>query len=300
MGQILGMVSKPKLPECAPILRGQLSEELRLFLLSSLPSDAEDLRKMGFEDHVDHPTCAGHHYLEGYFHSVASSFDSDLDSVHPRLGCAFKRRPAPAPLIAFCEAFRRANAELFTSLKNDLAASRNAAGLANVLERQMHFADLSVQVHWGDEVPSDHVAWHIDAPNSFLHLAVSLSGSRVLHARRRVVNGRVPQNCLVGMSDERETLEQHQGDTYMSSPCCFPHAVEYPACSWDSRIVAVQVRLFLNEEELFGMLGSEHTALDIDPQGGTASIVFRRLSTCGDEMNMPDLALVQKVIAEYQ
>merc|ERR1711924_228313 len=94
-----------------------------------------------------------------------------------------------------------------------------------------------------------------------------MGGSRALHARRRVANDRIQQNCLVGVSDEREVFWQQPGETYLSVPCCFPHAVEYPQCDWDNRIVAVQVRLFLNEEELFGMMGKEHTALDIDPRG---------------------------------
>merc|ERR1740130_1352086 len=143
-----------------------------------------------------------------------------------------------------------------------------AGTLANVLDTQRHFADLSVQVHWGDEVAPENVAWHMDAPNSFLHLALGLSGSRALHARRNVKNGRVAGNCLVGEADEREILRQKQGDVYLTAPCCFPHAVQYPSCDWDERVVAVQIRLFLSEEELFGMCGKQHTALDADPNGG--------------------------------
>jgi hypothetical protein len=238
--------------------------------------------------------------MEGYFHAVASSFNQLVDSVHPRYGCALARRAAPSPLFAFCEAFRRANAPLFETLRKELAAFPNAQGLADVIERQLHFADLSVQVHWGDQVAPEDVAWHVDAPNSFLHLAVGLSGSRALHARRRIANDRIHQNCLVGVSDEREVLWQQPGETYLSVPCCFPHAVEYPQCDWENRIVAVQVRLFLNEEELFGMMGKEHTALDIDPRGGTAAIVFRRLAAqIVDGISVPSLEDVQSVLAEY-
>merc|ERR1712154_569985 len=135
----------------------------------------------------------------------------------------------------------------------------NAAALASVLERQMHFADLSIQVHWGDEVPGDCVAWHLDAPNSFLHLAVGLSGKRSLHARRSLQNGRISKNCMVGSADEREIIPMEEGDAYLSVPCCFPHAVEYRSCTWEDRMVAVQIRLLLSEEELFNLLGTSHT-----------------------------------------
>lgn len=294
-------IRRCEVPETAPILKASLSEEVRRLLLESFPSEEGSLRNIGCEDCVDHPACPDHKYMEGYFHAVANSFNSELDSIHPRLGCAFKRRPAPAPVFAFCEAFRRANAQLFEGLKQDLKTSRNAATLADVLESQRHVADLSVQVHWGDKVPAEHVAWHIDAPNSFLHLALSLSGTRALHARRHVTQGRVSQNCLVGHEDEREVLWQEQGDAYLSVPCCFPHAVEYPACDWRNRILAMQIRLFLNEEELFGMLGKEHTALDVDPRGGTAAIVFRRLTVHSKlGLCIPDLADVQTVLSEYQ
>jgi len=145
------------------------------------------------------------------------------------------------------------------------------------------------------------VAWHIDAPNSFLHLALGLSGKRALHARRNVVQGRVRQNCLVGHEDEREVLWQNQGEAYLSAPCCFPHAVEYPSVSWENRIVAVQVRLLLSEDELFGMMGKQHSSLDVDPRGGTAAIVFRQLdiaARCGGGLSLPGMDDVQTVLAE--
>ena len=70
---------------------------------------------------------------------------------------------------------------------------------------------------------------------------------------------------------------------------------------WDNRIVAVQMRLLLQEDELFGMLGKEHTALDIDPRGGTAAIVFRQLAAHSRSgLCIPDLAAVQEVLSEYQ
>merc|ERR1712039_41412 len=129
--------------------------------------------------------------------------------------------------------------------------------------------------------------------------ALGLSGSRALHARRHVEDGRVHQNCLVGHTDQREVLWQSEGEAYLSAPCCFPHAVEYPESAWESRTVALQVRLLLSEEELFGMMDRQHLALDIDPKGGTAAIVFRQLELAAQAGNagglhLPDIEDVRR------
>jgi len=287
MGEALIKPQKT-LVDKAPIVKGTVSEDVRLLLLKALPSDVEEFKNAGWEEHVDHPTCPGHKYREGYFHAIANSYKADIDSIHPRYGHQLLRQSAPGPIFGFCEAFRRANADLFNGLREELMAFPTARALGHLLDDQMHFADLSIQVHWGDEVES----WHIDAPNSFLHLALGLSGKRALHTRRLFKSGRVDQNCLVGVDDEREVMWQNEGGAYLASPCCFPHAVEYPSCDWENRVVAVQMRLLLTEDELFGLL-------DMDPHGGTAAIVFRHLAAkCSEGLRMPSLEEVECVLAE--
>lgn len=293
MGHLIG---KPSLPPAAPVLPRELSEDLRSVLLSSLPGDEQGLRALGFEDCVDHPQLPGHRYMEGYFHSLSTR--GAVPSVHPRWGCELQRAAAPAALAAFCEAFRRANALDFAALQRELQASPSASLVAEILQREGHFADLSVQVHWGDAVPPEHVGWHVDAANSFLHMALSLQGRRALHARHRVSNGRISQQCAVGPGDDREVFWQEPGSVYLSSPCCFPHAVEYPACGWQDRIVAVQCRLLLGEEELFGMTGSGASRLDVDPKGGTAAIIFRHMAGRGASLRVPSLDEVRAVMTE--
>jgi len=301
MGQFLP--ASRELPDAAPISAGQLDEDLRLFLLGSLPHSESELLELGFEPCTDHPQCPGHCYLEGYFHAcAATSLDeaavAPVSSVHPRCGSELRRPAAPAPLHAFCELFRRKNEKVFRDLQAELVRSATAAPLGSVLERQAHFADLSVQIHWGDEIPSDHVAWHVDASNSFLHMAIGLQGQRALHVRRHVNRSRVSQNCAIGASDDREVLPQGPGSVYVASPCCFPHAVQYEETGWSNRIVAVQCRLLLTEEEIFGTLnGKQHTALDIDPQGGTAAIVFRHLESLASHgLALPTLDEVQAFV----
>lgn len=288
-----GLWAQAPVLDAAPVIRAQLHGDLRAFLLSSLPASRADLGAVGFEQHVDHPGRPDHQYLEGYFHASAGDFGKCVDSVHPRLGEDLSRRPAPAPIFAFYEAFRRANGELLARIREELSRQRLMQQLASVLERGHHFADLSVQLHWGEAIPASDVAWHMDAANSFLHLAIGLQGRRALHARRRFKDGRISKQCLVGLTDEREVFWQEEGDAYLSCPSCYPHAVEYPETTWDSRIVALQCRLLLGPSEIFGH------QIDADPSGGTAAIIFRRLAEAG-AVNIPTLHDVQRVVQELE
>jgi len=302
MGQALVAFRRPALPDYAPIIAKSLDDDLRLLLLEAFAKEEVELLHMGFERCVDHPDIPAHRYLEGYFHSIPAENQKLVASVHPRLGCELQRSPAPAPLFAFCEAFRRLNAAFFARLQSDLEGSKTAAPLADVLKRRAHFADISVQVHWGDEVPLECVCWHVDAANSLVHMALGLQGRRGLHARRNIAAGRIHQNCALGLTDEREILWQAEGSAYLGSPCCYPHAVEYPAAYWSKRIVAVQCRLHLTEDEMFGnFAGRQHTMLDADPRGGTAAIVFRHFaSVAGQGLVMPRLSDIQNIMEEFR
>lgn len=259
-------------------------------LLATAASPEAGALPLGFELCVDHPARTEHRYVEGYFHAVYEAHDRAVPSVHPRHGYRTDRSPAPAPMVAFCEALRRTNADLLSTLRADLARSRHGKPLAEVLQRGFHFADLSVQLHWGERIGTEDVAWHIDAPNSYLHLALGLRGSRALHARRHFLSsGAVSRNCMIGATDEREVIWQAPGDAYLSSPCCYPHAVEYAAAPWEACIVAVQCRLLLAEDELFG-------CLDVDPQASTAVAIFQQIATRG--LKLPSLVDVDAVLQE--
>jgi len=110
------------------------------------------------------------------------------------------------------------------------------------MKRQFHFADIAVQVHSGDPIDENHIGWHSDAPNSTLHLALSIRGKRCLHSR-----------LAKGIADEAMALEKHpqeSGCVYVSSPFAFPHGVQYSeAQSWEDRIVAVQIRFLLTQDD---------------------------------------------------
>jgi len=176
--------------------------------------------------------------------------------------------------------------EMLSLLQRTLEGISKRQGLAPVMQRQACFADLSVQVHWGDEVPAEQAAWHIDAPNSFLHLALGLQGRRALLAQRRKVP-RVPGQPR--RQDAAETLWQEPGAVYLSTPCCFPHAVQYPQTTWEQRIIAVQCRLLLKHNELFGV--DERQFLDTDPHADLAQTIFRHLSNAN--LQIPSFAEVE-------
>lgn len=99
--------------------------------------------------------------------------------MNPRNGIDFDKPAAPARLTAFIEGVRRRNSAL---LADSVAGSRwlEAAHSSGDL-----FSDLAVQVHYGDPIGEDVLArgggWHVDGPNSTLHMGISLHGERKLH-----------------------------------------------------------------------------------------------------------------------
>merc|ERR1712007_202950 len=99
--------------------------------------------------------------------------------------------------------------------------------LRTVLKSGRAFADLSLQIHFGDGVGPEHLAWHTDAANSAVHMALSLRGSRNLWMKIS------PSS----QSPAKERIEpQHPGDVYVGNPVSYVHGVEYPDAEWDGRV----------------------------------------------------------------
>jgi len=99
---------------------------------------------------------------------------------------------------------------------------------------------LSIQIHYGDRVSEQNLGWHKDSPNSALHLALSLKNKRALYV------GEISEN---GEGKTYASL-MTPGDVYFSTPTHIYHGVEYPQTeNYDDRIVAVQCRILLAEEE---------------------------------------------------
>ncbi len=258
-----------------------LSPELLAYLqeCSIFTCPEADLCTSGFESCCDHPRIPGHTYYEGYFHGLHTP--TPMTSLNPRFGALFDKPAAPVPLRAFAQALRKCNASwIVACFAGDDAAS---ALFRELLEKGFVFADMAVQVHFGDAVPADAVGWHRDSFNSTLHCAVSIRGERVLHARFHEAAQ------LVDYHDEARVAAtlapQREGDVYVSCPYAFGHGVQYPACAWADRTVAVQLRWLLVD-------GTLEALADIETEA--VMDMMRVLATAlrGAAVTMPTLAQV--------
>eukprot|EP00656_Telonema_subtile_P000011 TRINITY_DN10003_c0_g1_i7.p1 TRINITY_DN10003_c0_g1~~TRINITY_DN10003_c0_g1_i7.p1 ORF type:complete len:296 (-),score=53.02 TRINITY_DN10003_c0_g1_i7:614-1501(-) len=213
------------------ITQGSMSPEVLAYLHQApLFSMSEDeLIAVGFDRCVDHPNIPDHIYYEGY--RYAATVDHPLQTMHPRKGGTMTRSAAPKELRAFLEAVRQVNRELFSELRLRLLEHFETHGsgaselLAKCIDEGRHFADCSVQIHSGSEVPAEAVGWHVDAPNSALHLAVSVRGSRALHAN-------LAETADLKAAVEGTVQWQHPGDLYAGCPATFNHGVQYQHAEW--------------------------------------------------------------------
>lgn len=204
------------------------------------------LEDNGFKAAIDYPTEPNHKYYEGYFHSLPQ--DEPIHSLNPRYFSSFDKPAAPVELRAFYTAFRKVND--FSSLKAQLHD-----GLTKkLLEDGWHFADLAVQIHFGDEISGDLLGWHQDTINSRMHLAMAVEGCRGLH----LVHTSPGESKDDPVVEHKEYLANRPGDVYFSSPYVFRHAVHYPKThGFADRIVAVQARFLLTLDTAEAESGSQ-------------------------------------------
>lgn len=252
----------------------RLDDDLLSYLLDEpmFSCDAHQLEGHGFSSCCDHPAIPGHSYWEGYFHGQPQGWS--VPSLNPRTGESIDKPAAPLRLRAFLAAVRSVNATWCARLAR---ADGIPAAAAELLGRGHAFGDLAVQVHCGDEVAGDAIAWHQDAINSCLHLALSLRGERRLHS-------------LLGDGDGPSELTHRShafaaGDVYVSSPWAFLHGVEYPEASWEGRIVAVQCRLLFSLEE--------QRALHAEPEAFAALLAAVTAAVASGAFRLPSLREVE-------
>eukprot|EP00658_Telonema_sp_P-2_P030424 TRINITY_DN22976_c0_g1_i2.p1 TRINITY_DN22976_c0_g1~~TRINITY_DN22976_c0_g1_i2.p1 ORF type:complete len:230 (+),score=48.02 TRINITY_DN22976_c0_g1_i2:85-774(+) len=152
-------------------------------------------------------------------------------------------------LRVFLEAVRVVNAGLFGEMRERLEEQGCPASqlFAQCIAEGRHLADCAIQVHWGDAVPAESVGWHTDAPNSAVHMAISVFGKRVLHAE--LAGSEVAIDAA-----EKRADAQTAGDVYVACPATFSHGVEYMAGEWSDRMVAIQCRFLLSFEEMTSIL----------------------------------------------
>jgi len=141
-------------------LRADLDADV-LQLLQSIPvlslSEADmgsgsDALSHGFVRTSDNPANYGHIYFEGYAHAhYPTGACAPCASMNPRTGGDYAKPAAPAALLAFFEAIRRANAELLADLaaRLDRVDGEAAALLARMVREGRAWADLALQTHYG-------------------------------------------------------------------------------------------------------------------------------------------------------
>ena len=292
-----GIFSKKPNRTPTVMIMSKLTPEVHDRFLKSpmFTSNESELVKYGLKKTIDYPKSKEiHTYYEGYFHALPQS--STYYSRNPRHGKNFDKSPAGDFLRAFYEGFRRANNATFEILRRRLwnsAVSRHprfpqndtCGHVARWLGRGFHFADLSVQIHWGSHIKGPELFWHSDAENSLLHFCVTVSGKRILHSMR----------SLTVAGDVREVLEDvSAGDMYLATSTFMNHAPEYPPVTFDNRIAAIQARFIYTTEELkaFRASGGPESPAWRD----LAKIITEQLSIA--KLVVPSTALIDRIIAE--
>eukprot|EP00546_Thalassionema_frauenfeldii_P020828 CAMPEP_0178900898 /NCGR_PEP_ID=MMETSP0786-20121207/3720_1 /TAXON_ID=186022 /ORGANISM="Thalassionema frauenfeldii, Strain CCMP 1798" /LENGTH=400 /DNA_ID=CAMNT_0020571935 /DNA_START=129 /DNA_END=1331 /DNA_ORIENTATION=+ len=248
---------------------------LQEHLYSCLEAELNQISEL--DNRVNFPV----YIYEGYYHSLPTNETVFSKNPNPMIGKDFMK-PAASPFTrAFFDAFRFVNREIFNTLKlnllqassyhrctNGKTASDEAHMtrkgedvcylLAKWIDHGCHFGDLSIQIHYGEgneEKLKSGAAWHMDAENSLLHLAVTLRGNRVLHSMRiqqpmknNNINGnhvRPPAATL------KEILEpQKPGDVYLSSSTLMQHAPHFGKCDYSTRVIAIHARILYTSADI--------------------------------------------------
>eukprot|EP00604_Paraphysomonas_vestita_P003062 CAMPEP_0174817874 /NCGR_PEP_ID=MMETSP1107-20130205/433_1 /TAXON_ID=36770 /ORGANISM="Paraphysomonas vestita, Strain GFlagA" /LENGTH=200 /DNA_ID=CAMNT_0016028969 /DNA_START=150 /DNA_END=748 /DNA_ORIENTATION=- len=114
----------------------------------------------------------------------------------------------------------------------------------NILEENRHFADIAVQLHYGEEIGEDIARYHVDALNSLLHLGLSIHGDRNLLWKG---SDHPSEN-----KDDYHVISapQSAGCLYLSYPVAMQHSPLYPQSNWETRVIAVQSRCLLTQADL--------------------------------------------------
>lgn len=245
----------------------------------------EKLDSFGLLQQIDYPKSREtHFYREAYYHASGHTSDQ-IWSRNPRSGKNFEKKAAGDFIRGYFEAFRRINnasfsrleAKLFDSarLRSRAAPLNDTCGIvAQWLSHGMHFADISVQMHWGSQISSTELFWHSDAENSLLHMGLSIKGTRLLHSMR----------SLTPTGTVRQVTEpQTEGAVYLASSTLMNHAPSYPAVNFNERIIAIQSRFLYTTEEL------KHFRQQATPESWSslAAILAEVLSTT--ELHQPTI-----------
>jgi len=243
---------------------------------------------------------------------------------------AFGRMPqAPPRIHAFAQAFREQNIQVWNSIAHSLRvlkmeSSEDVGILAdiflNALDERLHFGTVEVQVGRENQLtlPS-----HKDGASSLLHLSLTLGGCRIVRIGRYTrmhsypkalpniaANRHLPSKTRMRLMQDQDRKEENVwdskcwrdeniidskmllGSTYLSSPCCFEHAVRYEKCSSNDPVIALQCRFAL----LDGTVADRINLLQDESMRQVYGVVASSLQAAVDkrELQMPSLGQVRQ------
>eukprot|EP00939_MAST-03C_sp_MAST-3C-sp1_P004539 g4539.t1 len=256
------------------MFRGRLDTSVLRWMIRAPVFEASQAnieKNPNFRRCVDYPRIPGHGYFEGYFHSLPTG--KAIRSIDPRKGSMVEKSAAPLRLAAFYEGCRRKNRNgLVSALKANLSSlpetSPGQETILDIVKRGWLFGDVAAQIHFGDSVVGNDIGWHVDAPNSTIHLAISVAGARKLHAKIGTLSSSTSssktgddESVAATPSVSEHVLSLEAGDIYLTSPANFSHAVSYDPSSttWEDRIIAVQARFMMTSDDLHSILGCGDT-----------------------------------------
>ena len=147
---------------------------------------------------LDRRVSPPYYIYEGYFHALSTNNKFFSKNPNPKIGIDFFKPPVGAYVRAFFVVFRNLNFAILDKLRKELFTSaKDRLGQGKIIEDDICyvfskwiedgriFADLSIQIHFGEGNEAKfRNAWHSDAENSLIHLAITLRGNRTLHSKR--------------------------------------------------------------------------------------------------------------------
>ena len=251
------------------MIRTSLDEELhKRFLQEHLYSCTET--ELNTIPELDNRVKEPVYVYEGYYHSLPMNDKIYSKNPNPLIGTDFYKPPASAFTRAFYDAFRHVNKNIFDTLKHNLlkVSSYNNITmqgedvcyiLAQWIDKGYHFGDLSIQIHYGtgnEQKLTSGAAWHTDAENSLLHLAVTLRGNRVLHSKRLQMQQQSNSTTTLLRQSPRnqvpvELLErQTPRDVYLSSSTLIRHAPQFFDTDYANRVIAIHARILYTSADV--------------------------------------------------
>lgn len=189
--------------------------------------------------------------MKADWHCV-DSWGEAHDLFVPRMDSAASVRRAPPRVVAFMEAFRRANAGCWSDIaealerlrlracRHDPDCAALAGFFAETIRKQGIFSVIEAQAGPGQRLQT--MRSHKDGATSLLHLGLTLGGRRKLSSQLQAASA---MRTVAGWLE----TDMAAGSVYLSSPFLFEHAVQYEPCDEHGPTLALMCRFGFAEDD---------------------------------------------------